>query len=347
MSEPSYRPLLAVAESGCHMKTVSDGALTPAASEADAAGCRASGSVAVLMCTMDGERFLAEQLDSIAAQTHSDWKVWISDDGSKDNTQAIIEAYRTKWGSDRLSLEAGPAMGVAANFLSLTCKCSIRADYYAYSDQDDIWEPDKLSRAVRWLQTIQPFTPALYSSRTRLVDEAGEEIGFSPLFTKPPCFANALVQTIGGGNTMVFNNAARDLLCAAGHEVGVSIHDWWVYLVVTGCGGKVCYDPEPTMRYRQHGRNIFGSNAGWAARLPRAAMLLEGRFREWNDVNVLALQRIRSRLTPENRRILDLFSTARNRPLFPRVIGIKRSGIHRQTMLGNLGLFVAALLKRL
>jgi hypothetical protein len=125
------------------------------------------------------------------------------------------------------------------------------------------------------------------------------------------------------------------------------IRDWWVCLVVAGCGGKVCYDPEPTMRYRQHGRNIFGSNAGWAARLPRAAMLLEGRFREWNDVKVIALQRIRSRLTPENRRILDLFSTARNRSLFPRLIGIKRSGIHRQTMLGNLGLFVAALLKRL
>jgi len=86
-----------------------------------------------------------------------------------------------------------PAEGFVANFLSLTCKASIEADYYAYSDQDDVWESDKLERAVRWLQTVPENIPALYCSRTRLVDAENNEIGLSPLFSKPPSFANALI----------------------------------------------------------------------------------------------------------------------------------------------------------
>ena len=168
--------------------------------------------VAILLCTYHGQHYLAEQLDSFAAQSHSNWEVWASDDGSKDDTHAILEAYQQKWPDGRLSIHFGPAEGFAANFLSLTCKASIDADYYAYSDQDDIWEPNKLARAVEWLNTLPENIPALYCSRTRLVDSNNNEIGVSPLFAKPPSFANALMQNIGGGNTMVFNNAARNLL---------------------------------------------------------------------------------------------------------------------------------------
>ncbi len=107
------------------------------------------------------------------------------------------------------------------------------------------------------------------------------------------------------------------------------------------------YDPLPTMRYRQHGRNLLGSNLGWSGRLMRAGMLLDNQFRGWNDHNIQALRRIRRRLLPANKRILDEFSNARNQPLLPRLIGIKRSQIYRQTALGNIGLFAAALLKRL
>jgi glycosyltransferase involved in cell wall biosynthesis len=324
-----------------------DDALSPAAADTGLARCCSSARVAVLMGTFNGERFLAEQLDSVAAQTHFCWEVWASDDGSKDNTHTILEAYRSKWGSDRLSVLEGPARGLAANFLSLACKAGIQADYYAYSDQDDIWEQDKLSRAVRWLETMDPSVPALYCSRTILVDAAGKETGLSVLHAKPPCFANALVQNIAGGNTMVFNNAARNLLRESGGDVRVVTHDWWTYIVVTGCDGKVFYDPHPTIRYRQHGRNLLGSNVGWSGRVARAGMLLDNYFKGWNDLNIQALHRIRSRLPLENQRILDEFSNARNQPLLPRLIGIKRSRIYRQTLLGNVGLFAAAVLKRL
>jgi glycosyltransferase involved in cell wall biosynthesis len=303
--------------------------------------------VAILLCTYYGQRYLAEQLDSFATQSHSNWEVWASDDDSKDDTHAIIEAYRQKWPDGRLSSHFGPSKGFVANFLSLTCKASIYADYYAYSDQDDIWEPNKLARAVEWLNTLPNDTPALYCSRTRLVDSNNNEIGVSPLFSKPPSFANALMQNIGGGNTMVFNNAARNLLREAGENLPVITHDWWAYMVVTGCGGKVFYDTEPTIRYRQHDRNLVGMNATWPARFKRIRMLWQGRFRSWSDSNIAALRTLGHRLTPENMELLERFARAREMGLILRLIQLKRIGIYRHTLLGNIGLIAAAVFKKL
>lgn len=306
----------------------------------------AKAQVAVLLCTKDGERFLAKQLDSIAAQTFPQWKIWASDDGSADGTLAVLNRYASRWGS-RLSVQPGPELGFVANFLSLACEEKIAASYYAFCDQDDIWEADKLARAVAWLATVPSTVPGLYCSRTRLIDEADRETGLSPLFSRPPGFANALVQNIGGGNTMVFNQAARVLLQKAGSRVDVVTHDWWAYLLVAGCGGTVFYDPSPTVRYRQHSRNLVGANTGWPARLARLRLLAEGRFREWNAKNLRALQGVNRMLTPENQRMLAQWAQSRKQPLLPRLLGFKRAGIYRQTLAGNLGLLAAALFRRM
>ena len=304
-------------------------------------------TVAILLCTHNGERFLAAQLDSFARQTHPNWTVWASDDGSTDGTLALLERYRTSWGSAKLNILKGPGTGSSANFLSLACHNSITADYFSYADQDDVWNEDKLARALAQLSSTPAQTPALYFSRTTLIDEANQELGISRLFTRPASFQNALVQNIGGGNTMVFNVRARDILCSAGPVVNVVVHDWWTYMVVTGCGGIVVNDPVPSLRYRQHGTNQIGSNLGFGARMLRAGQLLEGRFRSWTDTNIQALQAIEPRLTPENRQVLSLFRAARKAPLIPRLIGVVRSGITRQSFIDNLGLYVAAVLNRL
>ncbi|EPE4760109.1 glycosyltransferase family 2 protein, partial [Escherichia coli] len=303
--------------------------------------------VAILLCTYNGQRYLAEQLSSFVAQSHGNWEVWASDDGSKDDTQVILEAIQQKWPDGRLSIHVGPAKGFVANFLSLTCDASIDADYYAYSDQDDIWEPNKLARAVEWLKSIPESIPALYCSRTRIVDANNNEIGLSPLFCKPPSFANALMQNIGGGNTMVFNTAARNLLREAGENLSLISHDWWVYIVVTGCGGKVFYDSLPSLRYRQHDGNVVGMNATWSARFKRIRMLWEGHFKNWNDSHIADLYKLQHKLTMQNVETLERFAKARQMSLIPRLIHLKRSGIYRQTLLGNLGLIVAAVLGRI
>ncbi len=304
-------------------------------------------SVAILLCTYDGERFLAEQLESYMAQSHARWAVWVSDDGSHDRSVALLNESQARWPEGKLNFQRGAGAGFAKNFLSLVCRADIEADYYAYSDQDDVWESDKLTRALNWLRTVPAHVPALYCSRTRLVDALNREQGLSPLFSKSPSFSNALVQNIGGGNTMVFNAAARKLLTQAGPNVDIVSHDWWTYLLVAGCGGRVCYDPHPTVRYRQHGDNLVGANKGALSRVTRLRKLFHGRYKGWNDLHMQALAACREQLTEDSRRVLDAFAASRGQWLVPRVLGVWRSGVWRQSWVDNLGLLVAAVCNRI
>lgn len=304
-------------------------------------------SVAILLCIFHGKQFLEEQLESIAQQTHTNWKLYVSDDGDCDDSRRILERFSKRFEQGRVSVRKGPQKGFAANFLSLFCNPCIEADYYAFSDQDDVWDEKKLIAALSLLGEVPSEIPVLYCGRTLLVDEQNKEICLSPLFSRPPCFANALLQNIGGGNTMVFNRCARNLMAMAGSQLNVISHDWWTYMVVTGCGGKVFYDPVPYVRYRQHINNLVGANQGLSASLVRLKKVLHGRYRGWLDINMAALDTIKSRLTVENRIIFDSFSRARKKPYFIKVLAILSSGVHRQTVLGNIGVVVASLVNRI
>jgi glycosyltransferase involved in cell wall biosynthesis len=311
------------------------------------AGPPAEDTVTIFLCTLNGERFLAEQLASLESQTFTRWRLVASDDGSTDGTMAILQAFKSAHAPGRAEIIDGPRRGAPANFLSLACRLAPASGYFAFCDQDDVWEPDKLARAVAALNQAPPGVPALYGSRTRLIDARGKAIGLSRRFTRRPFFRSALVQSIVGGNTMVFNDAARRLLAYCGPDVDVPSHDWWLYLLTSACGGIVLYDPRPSVRYRQHGRNVIGANTGMAARLRRLRMLGQGRFRHWSDLHVAALARFRPHMTAENRRTFDLFRTARQQRLFPRAIMFARAGVYRQTLLDNLGLAAAVVLKKI
>ncbi len=304
-------------------------------------------SVAILMATYQGETFLREQLDSFLAQTHTHWSLHVSDDGSTDGTGAIIDAFALAHPQHRVTRVDGPREGYARNFLSLTADMTYDADFIAYSDQDDIWEADKLARAVAWLSTIPADVPALYGARTLYVSHTNEVLYPSQLFTAPPSFANALVQCIAGANTMVMNRAARQLLAQTPPSTPLVAHDWWAYLLVTGAGGVVHYDPVPCLRYRQHPHNVLGQNVSLGAKLSRIGGLFSGKFKHWNDTNLTALAAMRGLLTPAHQATLDAFAHARMQPLARRAWGLYSSGIHRQTRLGNLGLVIAALTNRI
>ena len=301
--------------------------------------------VAILMCTLNGQRFLAEQVVSFEAQDYRHWKVYVSDDGSVDDTLSMLSIYNKKC-PKKFYIYHGPGNGFAENFLSLVLKDEVQADYYAFADQDDIWEPTKLSRAVSWLSTVPNSLPALYCSRTCLVDVNNKAIGYSPLVTQTISFQNALVQNIASGNTMVFNAAARLLLQEAGRKNATKCHDWLAYMVVTGCGGIVFYDPIPSVRYRQHGSNQIGMNYSWSARVMQAAHLFKGRFRQWITLNIQALEQIYARLTIKNQGIFVEFCEARKKPFLGRMLGFKRAGIYRQTSMDNIGLVMAELFNR-
>jgi glycosyltransferase involved in cell wall biosynthesis len=301
----------------------------------------------ILLCTLNGERFLDEQLASLDAQTFTRWRLVVSDDGSTDRTRSILQAFKSAHAPGKVEIIDGPRRGAPANFLFLACRQNPISEYYAFCDQDDVWEADKLARAVAILEQAPPGVPALYGSRTSLIDESGKKIGLSALFPKRPTFRSALVQSIAGGNTMVFNRKARELLAFCGRDVTVPSHDWWLYQVTSACDGMVHYDAWPSVRYRQHNQNVIGSNMGFAARLRRLRMLGQGRFRQWSDLNVVALTRLRPRMSAENRQIFDLFRRARHRPLLQRARMFAQAGVYRQTLLGNLGLAAAVVLKKI
>jgi glycosyltransferase involved in cell wall biosynthesis len=302
--------------------------------------------VAILMAARNGERYLPEQLQSFIDQTHTNWSLHVSDDGSSDGTCEIVRRF-SDGVQNSVTLRTGPQRGYSRNFMSLVCAPDITGRYFAFSDQDDIWNKDKLERALNWLLTVPEGVPAVYCSRTETVDAAGRHIGFSPLFTKLPRFRNAIVQNVGGGNTMVFNASARSLLAAVG-DLDVVSHDWWAYQIVSAAGGSVRYDPQPSIKYRQHANNLIGSNNSVRARFARMGMLFSDRFVRWNDVNMRALLMLRSRLDPVNLDVLDQFILARkSRNPVARLWHLHKSGVYRQTLLGNLGLAVAAVLRKI
>jgi glycosyltransferase involved in cell wall biosynthesis len=307
----------------------------------------ASRTLMVLLCTFNGERFLAAQLESLERQTFKSWKLIVSDDGSSDRTRSFLQDFQQSHEPGRVAIIDGPQRGAAANFLFLACQKRLASDYYAFCDQDDVWEADHLARAIGILEQTGARAPAVYGSRTRLIDGAGQEIGLSPLFARMPTFRSALVQSIAGGNTMVFNEKARELLAFCGADVVVPSHDWWLYQVASACGGHVYYDAYPSVRYRQHGQNVIGANAGFAACIHRVRLLGEGRFRHWSDLNIRALARLRPQMTAENRQIFDLFCGARHRPLLQRVAMFRRAGVYRQTLFGNLGLAIAVAFRKI
>lgn len=307
-------------------------------------GGKARPTIAILMCTFNGARFLREQLDSFEAQSFTDWVLYISDDGSTDTTLQIIQEYQNCWGAKRLIRLDGPRTGFAQNFLSLIRLSEIKADYFAFSDQDDIWFSDKLSRALSVLQDMAPDKPNLYCSRTRLVNEAGAVTGHSPLFGKPPAFRNALVQSLAGANTMLINDTARRILAQVPPSTDIVAHDWLTYLVASGCGGEVHYDAQPSLDYRQHRNNLIGSQSTWADRFRRLGGLWSGKRQAWTDANIHVLETISAPLTIESRATLMHFKRGRSLGLPTRLREIRKSGVYRQTFAGSLSLYLAACL---
>src|SRR5258708_3964459 len=135
-------------------------------------------SVTILLCTLNGERFLPEQLASLQKQTFKNWRLIASDDGSSDRTKSILHAFQKSFEPGKVEIMDGPRRGAPANFLFLACAENLVSDFYAFCDQDDIWEPDKLARAVDLLKKVGPDIPALYGSRARLIYENDKNIGF-------------------------------------------------------------------------------------------------------------------------------------------------------------------------
>lgn len=306
-------------------------------------------TVHILLATYNGAQFLTEQLDSIAQQTHSAWTLTISDDGSTDNTLALVAEFAARITQPLTVLQGPRQKSSTRNFCHLiqNAPAAGASDLYAFCDQDDVWLDNKLERAVQWHAQEQSHAVRLYCSRTQFVDEQLKPIGLSPGIQRPPSFGNALVQNIASGNTMVFNQAVLKGLQKVRPEHSVW-HDWTTYLVATGLGGLVHFQDSPSLLYRQHQRNVVGSNNNLNQLVSSITLSIGGRYQCRISKNLLALkdmarQERNTFLEPST--LIKRIRESRN-PL-KRVWLLNRSKLHRQGRVSNAGLWLAAFLGKL
>ncbi|MCJ7874804.1 glycosyltransferase [Phaeobacter sp. J2-8] len=301
--------------------------------------------ITILLATYNGAQYLPDQLASYVAQRDVAWDLWVSDDGSTDNTRAIIDAFRVQHGTGRdIRLLEGPRAGAAANFMSLLTHPDLPLDGpVALSDQDDVWHPDKLSTALAALHASGPMT--LYSAQCFHTDAALNVIGLSRPPPRAPSFRNALVQNVVSGHSLVMDAQARALVRAAGlPRGGIPYHDWWLYQLISGAGGHIHVDTARMNHYRQHDTNVMGAHEGLRATLHRCAQVLGRTYGGWIDANIAALNTITHLLTPENRILLRIFTDTRPGPA--RCLAFWRGGLYRQTRLASASFYLAAMLGR-
>ena len=220
-----------------------------------------SSKIAIILGFYNGGEYLREQLESILCQTHKKFKIFIFDDYSlKKTINSELKSYIEKQ-SNILLIRRNSNIGYAKNFLYGLKDVGSNFDFYAFSDQDDIWEKNKLENSIKKIESLNSSSSILYCSRTAYFEnDSLDEIGSSKLFKKKPQFKNALIQNIAGGNTILMNKKARNLMINSLVSEHYISHDWWCYLLISASGGDIIFDPFKSVKYRQHGKNIIGGN---------------------------------------------------------------------------------------
>ena len=309
----------------------------------------------VLLASFNGIQFLRDQIQSIAEQENAYVSLFIADDGSMDGSIDAIESLQATGAIKHIYfVKTLPNQGAAKAFLSLLATAVLHPattdnDLFAFCDQDDVWYSDKLIKASSAIEIFDQQLPVLYGGRTRLVNSDLKHIGYSPLFKRLPSFKNALVQSLMGGNTMVFNYTAAKLIAPDLNQLlHVSMHDWWAYQIVSGVGGVVIYDESPFIKYRQHGNNLLGANTGFVSRIRRFMRLMRGEFKRVNHVNIKILQSKMHLLSLENQHSLQYYLLASNANwYFTKSKYFRLSGVYRQSFSQNMIMWFACVCKKL
>jgi len=220
--------------------------------------------VEILMATFNGEKFIKEQINSIISQSYPNWKLLIRDDGSKDKTLKIINEYTKKFPSQIFLISNQQKhLGCCQNFSKLLSIA--KADYIMFSDQDDIWLPNKIEITLQKLLTLEneygADLPILVHTDFKVVTQDLNIIaesfwkyqGLNPTITQ---FNRLLLQNIVTGCSMMINKSLKDLSTNIPPEA--IMHDWWIALVAS-CFGIIEYIKIPTLYYRQHTYNTIGA----------------------------------------------------------------------------------------
>jgi glycosyltransferase involved in cell wall biosynthesis len=224
-------------------------------------------SVEVLLSTYNGEKYLEEQIDSIVGQSHSDWRLLIRDDGSKDGTVEIIKNYGDKYPEKMIVVESEGNIGVIKSFETL-CR-SATADYLMFCDQDDVWLPTKIERSLSHLLALEnkygSQKPLLVFSDMIVTDESLKTICdsfwfYSDLNPENVGLNKLLMKNVAAGCSMIFNRALLNM--ALPIPTDAIMHDYW-FMLVAASFGRISHFDDKTVYYRQHSGNRIGAHEKW------------------------------------------------------------------------------------
>lgn len=297
--------------------------------------------VHILLATHNGTAFLQEQLQSYLDQSHPDWALWVSDDASTDATRNILHAFQQAHPRREIRIMPGPNRGLFANFMHLIRHPDLPSGFVALSDQDDVWLPHRLTRA---LDALAPcYGDAFYCSTRILTD-----VRLRPLSPKPPAplppasFQNALVQNVAAGNTIMLNpKAMQRLRNDPQPPCSLPYHDWWIYLRLMAADAALVCDAMPGLLYRQHDHNFLGHRK--TQRWARLRALLDGTYGAWVTRNAHALLCLRpDSLSPAHRQAAEILLSHPSR-----LQALRQSKARRSDRIGQLMLPLLAVLNRL
>lgn len=240
-------------------------------------------SVAILLATYNGGAFVGDQIASILSQTAVEVHIYVRDDGSSDDTIAVIAKLESAFPSQITILrdELGPTGSAAANFFALLQGADLAPfGYVAFADQDDIWLPRKMQRAVECLSR----QGGGYSSNLLAWDPANDRYWMIEKQGAPKKF-DYLFQGASAGCTYVLDTPTALLVrrrlatVALRYCVGVS-HDWTIYAICRSAGVPWFRDNQSAIHYRQHSGNVYGARPGFAGIAARFGMISNGWYRD-------------------------------------------------------------------
>lgn len=286
--------------------------------------------VNILMSTYNGQQFLAEQIRSIQDQSYTDWTLFIRDDGSSDNTKEILKDFEHQ--DSRIHLidsDKSDNLGVIKSFHKLVNHD--RADYYFFSDQDDVWLPNKLELSLKEAQNYLADLPLMVYMDLKVVNQDLKIMTESMVKSQSHHANTELVQeltenTVTGGVAMI-NHALAEMWQETDD---ILMHDWYLALLASAFGNLVFID-QPGELYRQHSDNVLG------------ARTLSKRFKKWIRPHILfavywdliknsqkqARHLLQMPLSQSNRELIEAFVTIMDKPMLERFRILRKYGLRK------------------
>lgn len=214
-------------------------------------------NVCILMSTYNGEKYLREQLESIYNQKDVDIELLVRDDGSTDKTIDILKEYESK---SLLKWYSGCNLKSAKSFMDLLKNAS-DFDYYAFCDQDDYWEEDKLIRAISLLEENKSEKGKLYMSCLNVVD-SNLNFLYKSYIPKTINIQQEMIKNYATGCTMVFDKKIKELVESYNCDY-IAMHDSYVCRIALLNNSFIYLDQESRIKYRQHENNVLGMKNGF------------------------------------------------------------------------------------